>query len=118
MVLEIISNSQWQEIKSSKKITAAVFWAPWCSFCISLKPIFESISKEFQEIQFLRVNVDEQSDIATKHGVQGIPLIKFFCEDKEIGEIIGYIPKNILKEKIMEIVKNAPSCVANTSRRK
>lgn len=118
MVLEITNNKEWDELISDKKITSVAFWAPWCPFCISLKPIFNSISNGFENINFARINVDEQSSLATKYGVQSIPVIKFFCEGREIGEIIGYVPKNVLKEKINETIKNSQKCISNISVRK
>lgn len=84
-----------------------------------LKPIFESVAEEnASEMQFVKVNVDEEGDIASKYGVQGIPVVKFFCEGKEVGEIVGYVPKDILKYEIDRIAKSAPACLANTSTRK
>ena len=115
MVLDITNTKEWDELIKNEKISVVAFWAPWCPFCISLKPLFNSVSKDFENLNFARVNVDKQSNIATKYGVQNIPIIKFFCENKEIGEIIGYVPKNVLKEKIKENIKNTKSCMSKIS---
>ena len=45
-------------------------------------------------------------------------MIKFFCEGKEVGEIVGYVPQQMLKDGIERISKNTPSCLASTSMRR
>ncbi len=56
---------------------------------MKLKPVFEAIAKEYPDIKFVKVNVDQDPEIASNYGVLGIPIIKFFCEGKEVGEIVG-----------------------------
>jgi thioredoxin 1 len=81
-----------------------------------LKPVFDSVAKDYEEkIRFLKINVDEEAELASRYGIQGIPLIKFFCEAKGVGEIVGYLPQDALKKEIENISRNAPNCLANTS---
>ena len=97
---------------------ATDFWAEWCPYCVQLKPIFESTATYCQDIKFVKVNVQAEADIASRYGIRGIPVIKFFCEGKEVGEIVGFVPENVLKKRIEEISKNAPGCLSNTSIRR
>ncbi len=106
-----IKTSEWDPLISDKKLVAADFWAPWCPFCVRLKPIFESVAKEYQDIKFVKVNVQEEGDLASRYGVRGIPIIKFFCEGKEVGEVVGYVPQDVLKKQLEKIAKNTPSCL-------
>jgi thioredoxin 1 len=103
---------------ADKKLVAADFWAPWCPYCMRLKPIFESVAKDYQDIKFVKVNVADEQDIAAKDGILGIPVVKFFCDGKEVGEVIGYVTKDVLRNEIKDIAKSAPNCLANTSLRK
>jgi thioredoxin 1 len=80
-----------------------------------LKPIFESIASKYPDIRFVKVNVDEQQELALRYGIRGIPVIKFFCEEKEVGEIVGYMPQGELEKKVSEIGNGAHACLANTS---
>jgi thioredoxin 1 len=80
-----------------------------------LKPIFESIASKFPDIEFVKLNVDEQEGLASRYGIRGIPVIKFFCEGKEVGEIVGNVPQQELEKKISQISGEAPACLANTS---
>ena len=113
-----VRSSEWDLLISGKKLVAADFWAPWCPYCMRLKPVFDSVTRDYENIKFVKVNVGEELELATRYGIQGIPVIKFFCEGKEVGEIVGYLPQDPLKKEIENIYKNAPNCLANTSLRK
>jgi thioredoxin 1 len=114
-----IKSSEWDSLISGKKLVAADFWAPWCPYCVRLKPIFDTVAKHYaDDIKFVKVNVDQEPDLASRYGIQGIPVIKFFCEGKEVGEIVGYLPQDTLRKEIENISRNAPNCLSNTSLRK
>lgn len=110
-----IKAADWDRLISGKDLVSADFWAPWCPYCVRLKPIFELVAKDYPDIKFVKVNVQDEEELANRYGIQGIPVIKFFCEGKEIGEIIGYIPQDNLRKELEEIARKAPSCIANTS---
>jgi thioredoxin 1 len=115
MSSDITQETEWDSLISGKKLVAADFWAPWCPYCMRLKPVFEMIASKYPDIMFVKVNVDEQQDLASRYGIRGIPVIKFFCEGKEVGEIVGYVPQIDLEKRISEISSEAPTCLANTS---
>jgi thioredoxin 1 len=118
MSKDMTQETEWDSLVSGKKLVAADFWAPWCPYCVRLKPIFESTSSKYSDIEFVKINVDEQEGLASRYGIQGIPVIKFFCEGKEVGEIVGYVPQQELEKKISQISNEAPACLANTSIKK
>jgi thioredoxin 1 len=118
MSVYISKNSEWDSLVSGKQqLVAADFWAPLCPCCSAFKPVFESAVPKDQDIEFVRFNVDQMPDIAPKkYGIQGIPDVKFLCEGKEVGEVVGYIPKDNFKKDIYKmVVRSAPSCLANLS---
>ncbi len=113
-----IKTTEWNSLIADKNLVVADFWAPWCPYCIKLRPVFDSVAKYYESIKFVKVNVQEQSEIAARYGIQGIPVIKFFCEDREVGEVVGYVPEGVLRKQVEEIAINAPSCLANSSIRR
>ena len=115
MSSDITQETEWDSLVSGKKLVAADFWAPWCPYCMRLKPIFDSIASKYPNIRFVKINVDEQEGLASKYGIRGIPVIKFFCEGREVGEIVGYVPQNELEKRVSEISNEVPTCLANTS---
>ena len=115
MSSDITQETEWDSLVSGKKLVAADFWAPWCPYCMRLKPIFESIASKYPNNRFVKINVGEQGGLASKYGIRGIPVIKFFCEGREVGEIVGYVPQNELEKMVSEISNEVPTCLANTS---
>lgn len=114
MSVDVVT-SEWDSLILDKKLVAADFWAPWCPYCLRLKPIFESVAKSYQDIKFVKVNVQQEADLASRYGIQGIPVIKFICEGREVGEIVGFVPEDELKKEVERMAKYAPSCLKNTS---
>jgi thioredoxin 1 len=66
-----LRSAEWNSLISGKKLVAADFWAPWCPYCVRLKPIFDSVAKDYAEnINFVKINVDEEPDLASRYGIQ------------------------------------------------
>lgn len=72
------------------------FYANWCGPCKMLSPILEKLD----EIKVLKVNVDENPELARKYGVMSIPCLILFDEGKELKRNVGFIPEEKLKEFI------------------
>lgn len=93
-----------KEVLKSDKLVLVDFWAEWCGPCKMLGPIFEKVSKEFPNIQFAKLNVQDNQELAQKYDVMGIPCMIFFDKGKEKGRITGYTPEEKLREKIKELI--------------
>ena len=63
-----IKTSEWDYLISGKKLVAAIFAADYCPYCVRLKPIFESIAKDYKEIKFVKVNVQSGRLKGDKNG--------------------------------------------------
>jgi len=69
--------------------------------CQMMGPVFEELSKEFQsKLKFAKLNTDEEQELASLFGIQGIPSLIITENGKEIDRIVGFAPKDALKEKI------------------
>jgi thioredoxin 1 len=70
------------------------FWAEWCGPCRMVGPAVEQIGKLMAgKVKVVKVNVDENQEIAMKYGIQSIPSLLLFKGGKEIGRTIGAMPK-------------------------
>ena len=68
------------------------FWAPWCGPCKSFSPIFEETSKSFVlKALFIKINTQEEQNIAQKYGIQSIPTLVIFKNAEEIKRVSGLI---------------------------
>ena len=80
-----------------KKRVLIDFYANWCGPCKMLSPELEKIS---DEIEVVKINVDEHQDLAREYGVMSIPCIILIEDGKEIKRNVGFLPENKLREFI------------------
>ena len=98
-------NFEEEVIKSNPLPVLVDFWAPWCGPCQMLGPVIEKLAEEFEgKIKVGKLNVDENSETAGEYEVLGIPSLKFFKNGKIVSEITGVQPKEVLTEKIKEVI--------------
>lgn len=83
------------------KVTFLDFWAPWCGPCKITTPIVEELEKEFPDVEFEKINVDENPAKSSQFGVMSIPTFVVLKDGKETGRKIGAMPKAELK-KLLE----------------
>ena len=89
-----------EEIKD--KIAIVDFWTEWCGPCKALAPIFEELSKELTNINFYKLNVDENQGVAEKYGIMSIPTLIVFKDGKIAEQLPGFRGKEEIKEIIQK----------------
>jgi len=77
--------------KEGKKILLDL-WAPWCGPCRSLIPRLENLDNQYDDIEFVKVNVDENRDFAVAFGIRSVPTVIIFNGEKEISRLTGAQP--------------------------
>ena len=115
-VIEIGSN-EWQDKVISANMPVIVdFWARWCPWCMKLMPVFEEVSKLYAgKLIFAKVDVEKHQDIAQANGVMGIPVLKTFCDGRNVGELVGYMPKEKLVQELDKILATLTNCLTQSS---
>lgn len=77
------------------------FWAPWCGPCKAIAPILEELADELgAAVKICKVNVDNNSEIATKFEIRAIPTILIFKEGAVADTVVGLTSKDDLKAKL------------------
>jgi len=108
-VKEITSNDWEVEVDRSNLPVFVDFWAPWCDSCRKVDPIVESIADEyFDKMRFVKVNVDQDIDLASKYNIFGKPTMTIFSKGSVISQQVG-VPMNAkesLKTMIEKVLKN------------
>ena len=83
------------EVLKSSLPVIVDFWAEWCGPCKMLTPILEELSNEMKnEINVVKVNLDENQDLAMKYSIRSIPTLLLFKEGNLIDTKVGLLPKN------------------------
>lgn len=101
MSLIHFNQENFNELISSGKVLVD-FYANWCGPCKMIGPILEEIDSERNDINIVKVDVDNNSDLATKYGIMSIPTIILFENGVEINKHIGFLPK----EEIINLIEN------------
>lgn len=79
------------------------FWAVWCSPCQMITPSLEALAVEYQDkVTIVKVDIDQERDVAENYGVQSIPTLLFFRNGKPVDQIVGAVPKKIIEQKIVQ----------------
>ncbi len=85
------------EVLNGSGKTVVDFWASWCGPCRAQAPILEELASELTDVNFVKVNVDEQPDLAMQYGVSSIPTLLFFENGKLVNQAIGLHSKQDVK---------------------
>ena len=79
------------------------FWADWCAPCKMIAPIVEDLAAEYDgRVKFAKLDVDSNPRTAMSYGVRGIPTLLIFKDGSPVNQVVGAVPKSVLKGKLEE----------------
>ena len=95
-LVNTISVAEFNQLKSQHPKMVVDFYADWCGPCKMLAPVLEEVSNELTNIEFYKINVDENQEAAGEYGVMSIPTLLVMKNGEVLEEKTGYQPKEAL----------------------
>ena len=105
--IKVATDANFQElVLGSDKPVVVDFWAVWCGPCQMVAPIVEELAGEYDgKLKVMKLNTDENPDVAGKYGIMSIPTLLFFRNGQPVEKVVGAVPKRVLKEAIDNLLK-------------
>lgn len=101
MITTITKDNFEKEIVKADKPVLVDFWASWCGPCRMLSPTIDEIAEEHPEIKVCKINIDDEAELAIRHGVMSVPTLMIFKNGEVAQTAVGVRPK----DEILDLLK-------------
>lgn len=105
VVREVAAKSFERDVLKTTRPVLVDFWAAWCVPCRLMALVVEELAEEYgARVEFFKLNVDENPEIATQFGVRSIPTILVFKGGELADRIVGLVPKRTLAKTVETVI--------------
>jgi len=95
-VKHINSHEEYKQSVASDKLVVVDFYATWCGPCKRISPFLEEQSDKFLNVNFLKVDVDEQEAVAKEEEITAMPTFYFYKGGKKVDSLVGASTEQLL----------------------
>jgi thioredoxin 1 len=89
-----------EQVLQSEKPVIVDFWAEWCGPCHAVAPVLDKIVEEHDDLVLVKVNIDEEQELASRYGVMSIPTMILFRDGEPSAAVIGAQPKSAIERAL------------------
>ncbi len=97
-VIHVTKNNFQEEVVQSDKPVLVDFWAPWCGPCRMVGPILDEIAEEREDLKICKINVDEETELASQFQIMSIPTLLVVKNGEIVNKTLGARPKQQILE--------------------
>jgi thioredoxin 1 len=98
---QVTDSSFKQEVLDSEVPVLVDFWAPWCGPCRMVAPVVDEIAQQYDgQIKVVKLNTDENPNIASQYGIRSIPTLMIFKGGQKVDMVVGAVPKTTLSNTL------------------
>jgi thioredoxin 1 len=102
---EVTDQSFEQDVLSSEVPVLVDFWAEWCGPCKMLAPTVEKVASEYEgKAKFVKLNIDDNNQVAQRYGIKGIPTLILFKNGSEADRTVGLTSKDNIARMIDRVL--------------
>lgn len=95
---KVLTDAQFNQ-ETAEGLTLVDFWAPWCGPCRMQSPVIDELSEELAgQVDFYKMNVDEEQETAREFGIMSIPTLLIKKDGEVVEKLVGFHDKNRLNE--------------------
>ena len=98
-----VTKENFAEVIEGNDIVIVDFWAPWCGPCQSFAPIFEAAAEANPDVKFVKINTEEQQELAGHFQIRSIPTLMIFRDQIIVFAQPGVVPESALGELVDEV---------------
>lgn len=104
--VKAVTKETWDaEVLQAKELVMVDFWAVWCGPCRMVSPIVDELAREYEgRVKVMKLNTDENPEVAGRYQIMGIPTLMFFKDGKAVDKLVGALSKSQYKEKIENLL--------------
>ena len=90
MAARNINREEFNELINGDKPVLVDFWAPWCSYCRRIEPVYARVAEQYQEeLEVVKVNIDNEAQLAAAEQIEVIPTLVLYRNGSAIGSVVA-----------------------------
>lgn len=103
MAARNINREEFNELINGDKPVLVDFWAPWCSYCRRIEPVYARVAEQYQEeLEVVKVNIDNEAQLAAAEQIEVIPTLVLYRSGSAIGSVVAPESKAAIDRLIEE----------------